>query len=150
MSLTRAVDYSERGRNREVSGVVTSESNNASPGNGGQAVDEDSSANGLVDVSRDFKHPHFIIDEAKDDDDSSVSSSEEENPTAAKASGAANDTANIDSENHLEMICLGGLPYSIPDKILHKCFAYLPIDDHAPVSVIEVRALMLLFFYHCI
>ena len=117
MSLTRAVDYSEGGGNREVSGVVASESNNASPGNGGQAVDEDSSATGLVDVSRDFKHPHFIVDEAEDDDDSSVSSSEEDNPTAVKASDTANDTANIDSENHLEMIRLDGRPCSIPCSV---------------------------------
>lgn len=137
MSLTRAVDESEGGVQGERTGVVAIATNNNISGNRGQVVDGDLSS-GLDGPSRDSWHLPFVGDEeAEDEDDSSVSSSEEDNPTAAKASDAAGDTETIDIENHLEMIRLGGLPCSIPDEILHKCFAFLPIDDHATLALVS-------------
>lgn len=32
---------------------------------------------------------------------------------------------------------LGGLPCQLPDEILHKCFSYLPVDDHAPLALVS-------------
>ena len=112
MSLATAVDESEGRVEGEISAVETAD------------VVTDSSATTNW-------HPPFI----EDDDDSSVSS-EEDKPTVSIASDSSNDddTDNIDLE---EMIRLGGLPCSIPDEILHKCFAYLPVDDHATLALVS-------------
>ena len=112
MSLATAVDESEGRVEGEIAAVETAD------------VVTDSSATTNW-------HPPFI----EDDDDSSVSS-EEDKPTVSIASESSNDddTDNIDLE---EMIRLGGLPCSIPDEILHKCFAYLPVDDHATLALVS-------------
>jgi len=103
---------------------------------GGQTADDNLPPR-LDDVSDDTWHPPFIGDEEGEDDDSSVSSTEEEQPTSDTSSNPVDETEDIDVENHLERIRLGGLPCSIPDEILHKCFAYLPIDDHATLALVS-------------
>ncbi|KAL7544081.1 hypothetical protein ACHAXR_013512 [Thalassiosira sp. AJA248-18] len=129
MSLTRAVDESE-GRVEELRSGVAGVANNDSA-----AVDAETAGN---DSSPTTWQPPFILGGGEDDDDSSVSSSEDNDPTSVKEAPDTSDNAgDIDLDNHLEMIRLGGLPCSIPDEILHKCFAYLPIDDHATLALVS-------------
>mmetsp|Transcript_25941 Transcript_25941/g.54800 ORF Transcript_25941/g.54800 Transcript_25941/m.54800 type:complete len:499 (+) Transcript_25941:118-1614(+) len=140
MTLSRAVDESEgiRIEGQRSPGVASIASDNTSPGNGEQTTGNNMPS-GQTDVSEDATwHPPFIGDQNEEDDDSSVSSAEEDNTTEAKiTSDATEHTDNIDLEDHLEMIRLGGLPCSIPDEILHKCFAYLPIDDFANLALVS-------------
>jgi len=139
MSLTRAVDESEGGVEGGASRVVPLASNVNIPESGGQAAHDNLAPrlDDVSDVSDGTWHPPFIGDDEGVDDDSSVSSSEETQPTSDTSSNPVNEAEDIDVENHLERIRLGGLPCSIPDEILHKCFAYLPIDDHASLALVS-------------
>jgi len=137
MSLTRAVDESEGLLEGNRSGALIPSTSDIAGNSGAGAVDDDLST-GLAAVSLDPTttnwHPPFIGQ--ADDDDDSVSS-EEDIETVVRAPGTSDGTVSIDLEDHLEMIRLGGLPCSIPDEILHKAFAYLPIDDHATLALVS-------------
>jgi len=144
MSLTRAVDESESIIGTARSGVIVSSASDMRRSTA--AVDSDVSNN--VDARREHVsgnqqspdwHPPFIGG-GDENDDSSVSSSETDecNKTAADSSSTGDLHHYIDLEsNYLEIIERGGLPCTLPDEILHKCFAFLPIDDHANLSLVS-------------
>ncbi|KAK1747294.1 F-box only protein [Skeletonema marinoi] len=47
------------------------------------------------------------------------------------------DRTDAAESNYLEIIERGGLPCTLPDEILRKCFAFLPIDDHANLALVS-------------
>ncbi|KAL7554921.1 hypothetical protein ACHAWF_018476 [Thalassiosira exigua] len=133
MTLTRAVDESGGGGlavRRPDSAMPMPEGGSGS-GEARRLVDSGESASESQDQSQQQWQPPFVH---AGDDDSSVSSSEDVDPTDGSV---GSEPAVMDMESHLEMIRLGGLPCSIPDEILHKCFAFLPIDDHATLALVS-------------
>jgi F-box protein 9 len=136
MSLTRAVDESE-GRVQERSGIIAlpslaDEHTNINDGISALSISESTDV-----VQNSDWHPPFANPFAnEEDDDSSVSSTEDisnfldSTPTAAE-------NIEIDLEIHLENIKMGGLPCQLPDEILHKCFSYISVDDHAPLALVS-------------
>jgi len=135
MSLSRAVDESDGTEGGVIARVAADNGGRTVAGAGADDLSAGLAAVSLHPAAAKWQPP-FIGKTEEDDDDSSVSS-EEDNATGMGATETPDDTDNIDVEDHLEMIRLGGLPCSIPDEILHKCFAYLPIDDHANLALVS-------------
>ena len=144
MTLTRAVGESEGGIDGNRGVVQRAEKNDSSGNNIDGRVENLSSelAVASLDPSASTWQPPFIakIEEAvEDDDDDSCASTTLEKNSEPTITGehAINSAEDFDLEDHLERIRLGGLPCSIPDEILHKAFAYLPIDDHANLALVS-------------
>ena len=144
MTLTRAVGESEGGVDGNR-GVVQGVDNDDSAGNNIDGRVENLSSELAVaslDPSASTWQPPFIAkieEEVEDDDDDSCASTtlEEKSEPSVTEENASNNAEDVDLEDHLERIRLGGLPCSIPDEILHKAFAYLPIDDHANLALVS-------------
>ena len=145
MTLTRAVGESEGGVDGNR-GVVPLVENNDSAGNNIDGRVDNLSSDSAVaslDPSASTWQPPFIAkieEEVEDDDDSCASTTLEENndPTVTgEHADSSNSAEDVDLDDHLKRIRLGGLPCSIPDEILHKAFAYLPIDDHANLALVS-------------
>ena len=148
MSLTRAVDESEMGMGIVGEGSLAAGSvgreraaveATGARTNGEEEDQVTSLASRLAGTSLDkgvdqFNRPGTLIED--EIDDSSVSSSEEDS-AIAKSSDPTKDNQDNDLKNHLEAILRGGLPCILPDEILHKCFSYLPIDDHATLALVS-------------
>ncbi|KAL3773630.1 hypothetical protein ACHAWO_012483 [Cyclotella atomus] len=141
MSLARAVDESE-GRVQERSGIITLpaihdvehedvEYIGRTPERTAQI-----SINGASDGLQNTEwHPPFANPFADGaDDDSSISSADDRNNLADQTT---TQNEEVDLEIHLENIKLGGLPCQLPDEILHKCFSYLPVDNHASLALVS-------------
>lgn len=128
MSLTRAVDESEGIIGSARSGVIVSSAADIRARIG--ASDDISSQH----QQSDWQPPFVVKDD--DDDDSSVSSTE--SADSPKETQTSTGFENLDLEsNYLEIIEKGGLPCTLPDEILRKCFAFLPIDDHANLALVS-------------
>lgn len=136
MSLTRAVDESEGIIGSARSGVIVSSAADMRDriDVAGDLSNNDDS-NQSSDLQSDWQPP-FVVKGDDDDDDLSVSSSE--SADSAKETKSSTGFENIDLEsNYLEIIERGGLPCTLPDEILRKCFAFLPIDDHANLALVS-------------
>jgi len=143
MSLTRAVDESEGIIGTARSGViVSSAADMRDRADAAGDVSNNDASNQVSDNQQSDWQPPFVAegdDDDDDDDDSSVSSSEGiEQPDSAKKTQSLTGFENVDLEsNYLEIIERGGLPCTLPDEILRKCFAFLPIDDHANLALVS-------------
>jgi len=85
-------------------------------------------------------YPPFIgqVDDDDDDNDDDESDSSFDTASATNTTSSVTTHNNVSElEHHMEMIRLGGLPCSLPDEILHKIFAHLPIDDHANLALVS-------------
>lgn len=139
MSLTRAVDESE-GRVQEMSGLITLPAVADHEHDGIEYICRtpnvvaSQSINGATDA-HDW-HPPLANLFSAEDDDASISSVEEDINIQAYEP-VVEDSDDLDLEVHLENIKLGGLPCQLPDEILHKCFSYLSVDDHAPLTLVS-------------
>lgn len=137
MSLAKAVDESE---GVMVVGQMIGVADAATPNNNNfeSAVSSVGGvSSGLADGSEEW-HPPFIGDiEPEDYDDALVSPDEGGNPVSDGTSDEDVSSECIDPEQLLEMVRLGGLPCSIPDEILHRCFAYLPVDDISALALVS-------------
>ncbi|KAL7474917.1 hypothetical protein ACHAW6_000860 [Cyclotella cf. meneghiniana] len=140
MSLTRAVDESE-GRVLASSGIITlpatsEESDERVTGLTDRLASASVSvSDDAVNESRDWHPPIAIVSDREEVDDSSVSSTEDNVSASEPTLPETNEIDHL--EIHLESIRLGGLPCQLPDEILHKCFSYLPVDDHAPLALVS-------------
>mmetsp|Transcript_26299 Transcript_26299/g.54009 ORF Transcript_26299/g.54009 Transcript_26299/m.54009 type:complete len:546 (-) Transcript_26299:275-1912(-) len=165
MSLTRAVDESEGTNGGVTAGAGAVQARGRSDSDGGSANSHDVAVNtlasGLEGVSWDDdshadkelerlkevdfsdKLAHFKKDDEEEDEDehdeSSISSTDRETTKSTTNQSKRLTTASIDTDlqTHLEAIQNGGLPCLLPDEILHKTFAYLPIDDHASLALVS-------------
>eukprot|EP00956_Cyclotella_meneghiniana_P032524 scaffold89926_cov78-Cyclotella_meneghiniana.AAC.2 len=141
MSLTRAVDESE-GRVQELSGLITLPAVADHEHDGVEFISRTPEvlvAQTTNDPSDELDwHPPLANLFAAEKDDSSISSVEEEEDINIQSyEPVADESADLDLEIHLENIKLGGLPCQLPDEILHKCFSYLSVDDHAPLTLVS-------------
>jgi F-box protein 9 len=142
MSLTRAVDESE-GRVQERSGIITLPSpigleneNIEYIGRVPQQVAATSIADSEAFENNDWHTPYTNLLNIEDDDDSTVSPAEEDsNNVLSKTQTSEHE--HIDLDIHIENIRKGGLPCQLADEILHKCFSYLSVDDHAPLALVS-------------
>jgi len=127
MTLTRAVDESEG-----MGGA----------GRGGTVIAPEAAAPtppGAAAASKGDWHPPFIGSAMaeNEDDESSVSSEEEIDSPSSAVGEASNGADDLNLEHHLEAIRLGGLPCTLPDEVLHRCFAHLPVADHAALALVS-------------
>ena len=137
MSLARAVDESE-GRVQE-SGIITipavADVNREAVDYLEQVTERVTAISISARGTSDNNEWHPPFSNPSEEDDSSVSSSEEGSNFAA--SKPEDDGDKIDLEIHLENIKMGGLPCQLPDEILHKCFSYLSVDNHASLALVS-------------
>ena len=146
MTLARAVDESEGANEGWRSGVVVLPNNNSS-------VDQEQSADvgaadrsssnvagaaneSTADTSSTWQPP-FIRDMGDEDDDDDVSISSSERGDITEFNETTNEIGGTEIEDQLELIRLGGLPCSLPEEVLAKCFAFLPVDDHAALALVS-------------
>ena len=136
MSLTRAVDESEGAIGVMRSGVIVS---SAADLRDVADVSNNDASNQVSNNQQSDWHSPFIGegDDDDDDDESSVSSLEGV-VSGQEVELSIDDFDYIDLEsNYLEILERGGLPCTLPDEILSKCFAFLPIDDHANLALVS-------------
>jgi len=136
MSLTRAVDESEGIIGVVRSGVIVSNAIDTRDTSDVADVSNDDASNQVSDNQLSDWHPPFIGGGDDNDGDSSVSSSEGVDSAKEAESSTGFDYIDLES-NYLEINERGGLPCTLPDEILHKCFAFLPIDDHANLALVS-------------
>ena len=138
MSLTRAVDESEGIIGTGRSGVIVSSTvdvrRRVELADDASSTNDYDAAQEVPDRLEPDWHPPFLGGN-DDEDDSSVSSSEDVSSEEVESSTGYE---NVDLEsNYLEIIERGGLPCTLPNEILRKCFAFLPIDDHANLALVS-------------
>lgn len=137
MSLTRAVDESEGVFGLARSGVIVSSAADMRESIDVAANVSNSDDSNQVSDNHSFDwQPPLVVGNDDDDDDSSVSSSEDIDSSEEARSSTGFENVDLES-NYLEIIEKGGLPCTIPDEILRKCFAFLPIDDHANLALVS-------------
>lgn len=136
MTLSRAMDESELQQ-------VQSTSDSAAAVEGAEmtpleAVTSDMPAGVAQEESW---HPPFVKQLLEDEDDDESDSEQQEgsapNESTETSPAVESETIAIDLDKHMEMIEQGGLMLLIPDEILEKCFAYLPVDNFANLALVS-------------
>ena len=140
MILNRAVDDSGGGAGQIENLLVAADNDSSSMSGLETAIAATSLESPPSVATKTTWYPPFIgqdDDNDDDDDDESASSNDTASATKATSTVTTTNTTEMELEHHMEMIRLGGLPCSLPDEILHKIFAHLPIDDHASLALVS-------------
>ena len=135
MTLSRAMDESELLQ-------VQSPSNSATAVGSAETTPVETMSDVPAGATKEESwHPAFVKQLLEDDDEDESDHEQQEgavpNESTKTSPAVESESIELDLDKHMEMIEQGGLLLLVPDEILEKCFAFLPVDNFANLALVS-------------